>query len=257
MLAARTERTIYLRVLAPLLLAVLTLVVVSVGGFHALSGARAYVGGESLWSKATSHTVAQLRARLTATATSDACTPLTDSLAIPLGDRDARRELDKLDPDFDVILKGFVRGGNSPDDVDAMIHLYRNFSALPLLRESIEAWRHGDDLIAQLLLLGERICALPPGGGGATARAENLAALAHLDTELLAAEGRFSTSLGQASRRAEQLLTTATVLLAVMLVSGGVWYATRSLRAQITQRRALEEANERWELVAEAAGIGV
>jgi len=37
MLTARTERMIYLRVLAPLLLAVLTLVIVSIGGFHALS----------------------------------------------------------------------------------------------------------------------------------------------------------------------------------------------------------------------------
>ena len=257
MLTARTERTIYLRVLAPLLLAVLTLVIVSAGGFHALSGARAYVGGESLWSKAASQTVARLRARLTATTTTERCAPLTDWLEIPLGDRAARLELDKLDPDFDIVRQGFVRGGNSPDDVDAMIHLYRNFSTLPLLRDSVEAWRHGDDLIAQLRTLGESICARPAGGGDETVRADSLAALERLDADLLAAEGRFSATLGQASRRAEQLLSTTIVLLATLLVGGSVWYAMRSLRAQLAQRRALEEANDRWELVAEAAGIGV
>ena len=257
MLTARTERMIYLRVLAPLLLAVLTLVIVSIGGFHALSGARAYVGGESLWSKAASQTVARLRARLTATTTLERCAPLSEWLAVPLGDRIARLELDKLDPDFELVREGFVRGGNSPDDVEAMVHLYRNFSSLPLLRDSVAAWRRGDELIAQLITLGERICALPPGGGDESTRAASLAALERLDAELLAAEGIFSTSLGLASRRAEQLLTTAIVLLAVMLVSGSVWYAILSLRAQLAQRRAKEDANERWELVAEAAGIGV
>src|SRR5260221_1902012 len=103
MLTARTERMIYLGVLAPLLLAVLTLVIVSIGDFHALSGARAYVGGESLWSKAASQTVARLRARLTATTTLERCAPLTEWLAVPLGDRIARIELDKLDPDFELV----------------------------------------------------------------------------------------------------------------------------------------------------------
>lgn len=257
MLTARTERTIYLRVLAPLLLAAITLLVVSIGGFHALSGARAYVGGESQWSKATSQTVARLRARLTATTPIEPCAPMAEWLAIPLGDRDARIELDKLDPDFDVIRKGFVRGNNSPADVDAMINLYRNFSGLPLLRDSVDAWRRGDELIAQLIALGERVCAQPPGGSDATVRAESLAALARLDAALLTAEEQFSRSLGQASRQAEQLLTAAILLLAAMLVSASVWYALRSLRAQITQRRALEEANQRWQLVADAAGIGV
>ena len=257
MLVERAERTIYLRVLAPLLLAVVTLVIVSVGGFHALTGARAYVGGESLWSKARNQTMVRLRARLTNDSPAAACAPMSEWLAVPLGDRDARLELDKLDPDFGVIRDGFVRGGNSPDDVDAMVHLYRNFHSLPLMRDSIDAWRRGDALIEELRVLGELVCAQPAGAGDLAMRAASLQALDRLDAELLVAEGRFSTSLGLASRQSERLLTSAILLLAVLLLSGSVWYVMRSLRAQLAQRRALVDANTRWELAAEAAGIGV
>ncbi len=257
MLVERAERTIYLRVLAPLLLAVLTLVIVSVGGLNALTGARAYVGGESLWSKARNQTMVRLRARLTSDSAATACAPMSEWLAAPLGDRDARLELDKPEPDLGIVRDGFVRGGNSPDDVDAMAHLYRNFHNMPLMRDSIDAWRRGDALIEELLGLGERICARPVGAGDLAVRAASLQALDRLDAELLVAEARFSASLGQASRQSERLLTAAIVLLAVLLLGGSVWYVMRSMHEQLAQRRALVDANTRWELAAEAAGIGV
>ena len=71
----RSDRTIYASVLGPLVLAIVTLVLVSVGGFQALSAARAYVGGESLWSKARSQTTSHLRARVAANAPAP-CAPL-------------------------------------------------------------------------------------------------------------------------------------------------------------------------------------
>ena len=257
MLAERADRTIYLRVLAPLLLAILTLVAVSAGGFHVLSGARAYAGAESLWSKARQQTMTRLRARLTASAANTECAPLSEWLAVPLGDRDARLELDKPDPDFARVRDGIIRSGNSPDDVGAMVQLYSHFGGLPLMRESIEAWHRGDALIEQLRALGDRICAQPAGANDADTRSTHLQALDQLDAEFLLAEAAFSASLGRASRQAEQLLTAAIALLAVLLVSGSAWYVTRSLRAQLAQRRALLEANTRWELAAEAAGVGV
>ena len=257
MLVERAERTIYLRVLAPLGLAVLTLVIVSVGGFHALSGTRAYLGSEGLWSKARTQTMVHLRGRVTGSSAAVECAPMAEWLAAPLGDRDARLELDKLDPDFGAVRDGFVRGGNSPDDVDAMVHLYLNFRELPLMREPIDAWRRGDALIERLRVLGERICAQPVGAGGPEARAAMLQALDKLDAELLLAEERFSASLGPASRQAERLLNGAIALLAVLLLGGSAWYVVRSLSAQLAQRRALLEVNTRWELAAEAAGVGV
>ena len=251
------ERTIYMRVLAPLLLAALTLVIVSVGGFQALSSARAYVGGESLWSKARNLTLAQLRARVTGTSGAAGCAPMSEWLAVPLGDRDARLELNKDNPDVAVVRAGFLRGGNAPGDIDGMIRLYRNFGGTPLLREPIDAWRRGDALIDEILVLGEQICAQAPGAGDADSRSAVLRELDRIDAGLLVVEGLYSTSLGRASRQTEQLLTGAIVLLAVLLVGGGTWFVMRSLRSQMLQRQALVEANTRWGLAAEAAGVGV
>ncbi|MEO8807815.1 MAG: hypothetical protein ABI433_17180, partial [Burkholderiaceae bacterium] len=97
MYSSRSDRTIYASVLGPLVLAIVTLVLVSVVGFQALSAARAYVGAESLWSKARSQTTTHLRARLTANP-APACEPLVDRLAVPLGDRAARLALDRSPP---------------------------------------------------------------------------------------------------------------------------------------------------------------
>ena len=257
MLVERSERMIYLRVLAPLLLAIITLVIVSVGGFHVLSGARAYVGGESLWSKARSQTVARLRARLNDAAPRPDCAALDEWLAVPLGDRAARLALELKEPDLAAAREGFLRGGNLPDDIDGMISMYLNFSTLPLMREPIAAWRRGDVLIDQLRRLGERICAGGTGALDPAQRAAHLGELDRLDAELLGVEQQFSASLGRTSRQTEYLLAIAIVLVALLLGVGSAWYLARSLREQLAQRRALLDANTRWDLAAEAAGVGL
>jgi hypothetical protein len=40
------------------------------------------------------------------------------SLRVPEGDRDARLEPKRPDPELNAVHRGFVAGGNSPDDVD-------------------------------------------------------------------------------------------------------------------------------------------
>ena len=186
----RSDRTVYLRVLGPLAVATLTLVVLSVGGFHALSGARAYVGGESQWSKARSRAIVFIRTQPGAD-----CHRLDALLDVPRGDRDARLALDESPPNIDAAIRGLLRGGNDPADVDGMIHLYLNFRSLPPLRDAIDAWKRGDVLIEQLRDLGMQICA-------------------------------------------QAQLDPSPALMGA-------------------QQRALQDANNRWELAADAANIGL
>ena len=255
MVSERSDRQIYLRVLGPLLLATVTLVAMSVGGFNALSATRAFVGGESFWSKARSRTVAQLR--LYENGGMPTCPNLNEMLAVPFGDRAARLALERTPPDLDAAREGFLRGGNQPDDIDGMLRLYLNFGTLPLMREPIDAWREGDALIDRLHEVGERICSIGPiATAGARADAA-LKELDRIDDELIAVEKRYSSSLGHASRVTGQLLTAAVVLIALLLAAGSAWYVMRSLRAQVAQRRALAEANTRWDLAADAGGVGL
>jgi PAS domain S-box-containing protein len=255
--ADRSDRAIYLGVLGPLVLAIVTLLVVSVGGFQVLSAARAYVGGESLWSKARSQAVARLRVYLTKGPAAVPCEPLTEWLEVPLGDRDARLAMERSPPDLDAARAGFLRGGNHPDDLDGLIQLYLKFGWMPLLRDPIDDWRRGDVLIEKLRALGEQLCAQPPGDATPEQILANLAQLDAIDRELIEAEKHFSASLGVASRLTATLLTGASLLLALLLAAGSVWFVMRSLRSQIAQRRALLAANARWDLVAGVAGVGV
>ena len=248
----RSDRTVYLRVLGPLAVATLALVVLSVGGFHALTGARAYVGGESLWSKARNRAIVFVR-----TQPSTDCHRLDALLEAPLGDREARLALDESPPNVEAATRGFVRGGNDPADVDAMIHLYLNFRSLPPVREAIEVWKRGDVLIAQLRDLGMRLCSqaqLDPSPAG---MAPLLQELDRLEATLIDSEQQFSRALGRASRIVETALTLATLAVALGLAGGGAWFAVVSLRVKFAQQRALQDANNRWELAADAANIGL
>ena len=248
----RSDRTVYLRVLGPLAVATLALLVLSVGGFHALSAARAYVGGESLWSKARARAIVLIR-----TEPSRDCHRIDALLKVPLGDRDARLALDESPPNLELATQGLLRGGNDPADVDAMIHLYLNFHSLPPMRDAIAAWEHGDALIAQLRDLGMRICAqaqLDPSPG---LMAPLLHELDRIEAELIGAEQRFSRALGRASRLVETTLTLATLTVALGMAGGGAWFAVVSLRGKFAQQRALQDANNRWELAADAADIGL
>ena len=247
----RSDRTVYLRVLGPLALATLTLVVVSVGGFHALSATRAYVGGESLWSKARSRAIAFLRER------PNDCTPFEALLEVPLGDREARLALDAPSPNVEAAARGFIRGGNSPADVDAMIHLYLNFHSLPPMREAIEAWKRGDSTIDRLRALAPRICAQARSDAGGDAMASLISELDRIEDDTIDAELQFSRALGRASRIVESSLTIATLLFALALAGGGAWFVVVSLRGKFAQQNALQDANKRWELAADAAKIGL
>src|SRR4051812_38782817 len=248
----RSDRTVYLRVLGPLAVATITLVVLSVGGFHALTAARAYVGGESLWSKARSQAINRLRAD-----PASACGNVDAMLEIPLGDRAARLALDADPPRLDDARAGFVRGGNARDDVDAMIHLYLNFQVLPPMREAIATWARGDLLIDDLRALAQRICAQTRIDNGPGAMTPLMRELDRLDGALIEAESHFSRALGSASRITETALTLGTLALALALAGGGAWFVFTSLRSRFAQQRDLLEANRRWDLAAEAAHIGL
>jgi len=78
-----------------------------------------------------------------------------------------------------------------------------------------------------------------------------------LDGRLIAVEKYFSATLGRASRKTEQLLISITLALAVLLAIGGAIFLRYAVHLQIVDRQLLIEANQRWDLAAETAGIGL
>jgi signal transduction histidine kinase len=246
------------RVLWPFIVVMAVLLALCIGGYRVMSSVRAFVGGESLWSKGHSVAVAQLRV-YAVSGSPEAYRRFVDALEVPLGDREAREALDESPPDLERARAGFLRGGNHPEDVDGMVWLYRGFARTPLMRDAVAAWVEGDRLIAELNDVGRRLQQrlARPDPLDADEQRVLQARLDELDAELIGLEKRFSSSLGIASRDALGLLEWAVVLLTLVMGVVVVAYASRALRRHERARRQLAEAHQRWSLAASAAGIGV
>jgi hypothetical protein len=106
---------------------VLCLLILANFSFGLLSSVRAYVGGESLWSKAQKDAVYHLQKYAASRASQKSCVNFARTSRSPwetmrCSDRDGQ-----ANPDFEKVRQGFIRGGNNPDDVDGMFNLYRRF----------------------------------------------------------------------------------------------------------------------------------
>ena len=91
-----------------------------------LSAVRAYVGGESLWSKGQKTPFMPFIAMPTA-ATRRFGGAIPASPGVIAGDRRARRRWSKPNPIPMFAREGFLAGGNAPSDVDNLIWLFVEF----------------------------------------------------------------------------------------------------------------------------------
>jgi signal transduction histidine kinase len=245
-------------VIAPFLVVVALLVTLVVASADILSAARAYVGGESLWSKGQKDAVYLLGRYLVVRDPVDHLR-FQNALSVPLGDRRARLALGHKPPQIDEARQGFIEGGNHPDDLDGMVRLFLRFRSVGFMADAIAIWAEGDQALDELDQLGRQIHQrIEAGDTLASPRLAELAArLPLLNERLTGLEQRFSATLGEASRTARRLVLAITLLLACVLTASGVSLTAYMLRQQARTEQALRESNDRWALAAGAAGIGV
>ena len=125
-----------LLVASPFVAVAVVLVALAIFFMDLLSAARAYVGGESLWTMAQKQAVQSLE-RFAQLRDGAEWLAYQRAIAVPLGDRVAREELEKPAPDFEVARRGFIAGGIDPDDIDGMMRLFRWFRSDRLIDEAI------------------------------------------------------------------------------------------------------------------------
>src|SRR5256886_6812614 len=111
-----------------------------------LSGVRAYVGGEGLWSKGEKDAVHHL-APYAETRDERDYRRYLHAIALPLGDKQARLELEKPSPTLGVVQHGFIQGRNHPDDIGRTAMLFRRFPHVSYIAKAIAIWTAGDPYI--------------------------------------------------------------------------------------------------------------
>src|SRR5581483_11569565 len=140
----------------PLVAITALMLLLSLASITILSALRAYVNGEGLWSKAERQAAAELR-KYSITGREDDYQRFQAELAVPMGDRVARLQLQSPSPDFSAVQGGFIAGRNDPRDIAGMAWLFRLFRTNRLLARPIRIWTEGDALILQLAHVGEQL----------------------------------------------------------------------------------------------------
>lgn len=202
---------------------------IATAGLETMSAVRAYVAGEGYWSKSQKTAVVHLL-RYAQTGDGKDFRLYQRAIDVPLGDRLARIELEKRDPDMELVYEGFIRGGNHPDDVARMASLIRRLGWLPQIRRALEIWREGDTYIARLdsaaMALHNEISAGPSN----SARVRALVGeIVRIDAALRPLEDAFSGTMGELARWSKGVVLMILVLTASLLVSAGGWLSWRLL----------------------------
>jgi signal transduction histidine kinase len=255
----RSQTTGHIRwlVIGPFLAVVTLLAGLGVVTVDILASVRAYVGGESLWLKGAKDAVYHL-GRYTVDRDLRDYRAFEQSLAVPLGDRRARLELERDTPDLAAARQALLEGGNHVDDIEGMVRLYRRFRHVDFMARAIAIWAEADEQILELRTLAARLNErIEAGDGGSPELAALLAQLPGLNTRLTRQGERFSATLGEASRQTRGLVLLVALALAGATAAGGIAVTFYLLRAHARGEQALYDSNERWALAAEAAGIGV
>jgi PAS domain S-box-containing protein len=191
---------------------------------------RSYVGGEGLWSKAEKEAVLNLISYARTHSEKDYDEYLHD-LSVPLGDRQARLELEEADPNVKLAGQGFAAGRNHPDDIPGMIWLFRRFRHFPYLSKAIDIWAQADRDIDQMRQLGRELHD-NVSGSSITAPDESqiLAVIENIDARLTPLEDQFSFTLGDGARWIRKVLFIGTLVCTLLLLLFGVWASELLLR---------------------------
>jgi len=195
-----------------------------------LSAARAYVGGEGLWSKAQKQAVYDLMQYSISHSDAD-YQNYRQALLVPLGDKLARLELEKPVPDMSVVRRGFIQGRNSPQDVEGMATLFRRFRHSTYMAEAVNIWEEGDALIGQLQRLGDNLHAEISSGKPDPLRVKEIARQVDVvGNQLTPLEDRFSYALGAGARQAKGSFLLVTFVAAATSVIAGLLFTFFMLR---------------------------
>jgi len=247
-----------LHLIWPFVPVVLALALFCMASVDVLSSARSFVAGESLWTKGQKAAALHLLSYSGSQLESEYDAYLA-TIAVPLGDRQARIELEKR-PSYDHTraVEGLLIGGNHSDDIPGMIRLYRNFRNVAEIDEAIAIWAAADVDIGRLDALARELRQrFRAGDCDARCLALIQSEIADIDSRLTPLEAGFSSALGRASRRVRAMLSWSSIAMAGFLLAWVTWVSRRMMAKERQLRAALAASEERLQLAVAGSSDGL
>ncbi len=213
-----------------------------------LSGVRAYIGGEGMWSKAQKRAALSLT-KYAADRSEKSFRDYSSEIAVPLGDKQARLQLESPTPDMHLVTQGFVQGRNNPEDVANMSMLFRRFGRVRYMERAIAVWTEGDREIDQLRQLADQLHAEINSAHPDETRTKQIAdQIVIVDSRLTPLEDEFSSTLGEGARWIDRVLSIVALLATGLLLLGGIGFSTAVVnkirQSQQKYRNLINTAND-------------
>ncbi len=226
-----------------ILLVSLLLIVTNYYTIKVLSAARAYINGESEYSKGQKDASLYL---VTYVESGNVYYwhAFNKSIAVPKGDNVARTALLNGESD-DIARQGFIEGKNHTDDIPGMIWLFKNFHSAPFMKKAVDLWASAEPLINRFDTIGKNIHAhMQAGTLSAEQKVQFTTEINTLSSQLSAKESAFSNALGETARDVKGYLLLVNILLILLLLSTIAIYAVKTINNLLTIEKELVRKNK-------------
>jgi signal transduction histidine kinase len=225
------------------------IIVVNIYTVKILSGARAYVSGESQYSKGQKDASAYLINYINLHNKTDYFA-FKNAIAIPKGDHVARLGLTTPPVDYKVVKGGLLAGKNHPDDIDNMIWLFETFKNITMFKKAVGIWTEGDEMIQDLDQIGEAAHAqIVKGTMSADEKQALITAINKNSAALTIKEQAFSGTLGDISRQINTYVFVANVFITLVIMFCSLTSAAIMIRNLSKSQKKIIEQNEKLQLI--------
>lgn len=230
-------------------MASVAIIVVDYYTIKILSGTRAYINGESEYSKGQKDASAYL-INYIYLENKDDYTSFSKAISVPIGDRIARIALSPDKIDYPQAKNGFLQGKNNAADIDDMIWLFNNFKHLAMFKKAIGIWIEGDTLVSDLNELG--LQAYQKASRGQISAAEKrslILAIGDASHKLTLKGVDFSETLGNISRTINAYVFAANVLITLVIMFSSLSYAAIMIRNLANSKKKIIEQNNSLQVI--------
>ncbi|WP_321795919.1 EAL domain-containing protein [Caballeronia sp. J97] len=242
--ASKTNRQLF-KTTGPFVAVVASLLALVATSLSIMSSVRAYIGGESTWSKGQKDAVFYL-IRYAQTGEEEAFRQYESAISFPLNLKRARLALDGARPDPDTARTALLASGVDPADVSSVIWVFMTFRRASYFEQAVTYWTRGDALVEQLVTAANELRIAKKAGPSDRLQVEFLKdEIWNINSAIAPISRAFADVLGVAFRKTALLLFAVNVVVAVLLVSLSVWYARRFITARIASEHALRRSEAR------------
>lgn len=217
-----------------------------------LSSIRAYVNGESEYSKGQKEAVRYLTDFIQ-TSDFESYRLFKQELAVPVADSVARIALQKGKPDS-VIRKAFLEGRNHPDDIGNLIWLFEKSKNFPFFGNVIDRWAAADRDIGELDRIGDFIYNLRSDQLNPAVAEAMILNVNTINRRLTYNQQSFSTNLGKTSRLiAIWLFIINVFFILFILITAGIFAKNTFKKLVESQRLIMAQNNAKDEFMSIAS----